>query len=76
MRKLKLTIEDLEISTFSTSRAPRGRGTVVGHKPPAPTALHCEDTYVGYWTCDFTCDATSVQPCLSQQTFECGGCQP
>lgn len=72
MRKLKLKVEDLEVSTFAAAGKSRARGTVVGHKPPAPTSFHCEDTYVGYWTCDYTCDG--CQGALTSPTYECGGC--
>lgn len=77
MRKLKLDLEQLEVTSFDTAEESRSRGTVLGHKLPPPTEWHCEDTYVGYWTCDYTC-ANSCQNggCMTQPTWECGGCQP
>lgn len=76
MRKLKLELDDLEVTSFTSVQQKQERGTVNGHKPPAPTYFHCEDTYVGYWTCDYTCGDSCYNNCGTMATYQCGGCQP
>jgi hypothetical protein len=70
MRKLKPELTELEVTSFET-RVPAGaRGTVQGHKPPAPT---CIDQTCGDYTCGLqgTCDyATCPMGCYGSG----GGC--
>lgn len=73
MRKLKLQVEDLKITAFTTGERSAIRGTIMGHKPPAPTSFQCELTYVGVWTCDYTCADSCQNGCMSLET-DCGGC--
>lgn len=73
MRKLKLTLEDLEVTSFRASDIAQDRGTVVAHKPPAPTSFRCEETVLGVWTCDYTCADSCQQFCGTMQT-QCGSC--
>ena len=75
MRKLKLKLEDLEVTAFTAGEQAPARGTVVGHRPPAPTSVFCDQTYEGYWTCDYTCAASCEQNCMTQPTIDCGGCE-
>lgn len=81
MRKLKLQVEDLDVSSFQTADTVGEAGTVVGHKTAPPTELSCAGyptcdppTYHGEYTCAYTCNCTVAQNCYSQITA-CGGCE-
>jgi hypothetical protein len=65
MKKLTLQLDDLRIESFSTTGAPRERGTVVGEEQcTCPTACSCP----GCPTCDASCNGTCDATCNG-----CGG---
>jgi hypothetical protein len=75
MRKLKLSLDTLRVTTFETAASSGGRGTVVAHDPPRPTygALEPSCDY----TCPTSCDTlnTPMTPfCHTAITNICGGC--
>jgi hypothetical protein len=75
MRKLKLDLTDLEVTTFATDRTRQEQlGTVAAHKLPAPTTL---DPTCGDLTCDpyqGTCDYyTCAESCYGTCANQCGG---
>lgn len=75
MRKLKLDLSKLEVTSFEPDNATTERGTVEGHIPPS-FRTDCVPCHTGdaAYTCDFTCPASCYQGCLTRQTAECGGC--
>lgn len=64
MRKLKLELTDLEVTSFQTHRVEGPRGTVQGQKLPTPTYM---DNTCNNYTCggmDYTCEYfTCVADC-------------
>ncbi len=76
MRKLKLELDDLEVTSFTSDAQKQERGTVNGHKTPVPSYHYCEVTYAGDWTCEYTCADSCNYNCGTMPTNECGGCQP
>ncbi|HEX6371945.1 MAG TPA: hypothetical protein VF006_23680 [Longimicrobium sp.] len=57
MSKLRLSMEDLSVESFQTTRPARQRGTVVGQQCTCPTYCTCP----GQWTCgDVTCAAQAT----------------
>lgn len=81
MRKLKLDLTALEVTSFQVADEHDGGGTVVGHKYPAPSQLSCAEqtcepaTYVGQYTCDWTHAESCYNGCATAHTVQCGGCQ-
>jgi hypothetical protein len=82
MRKLKLNLDDLNVMSFETGKESGREGTVLGHKTAPPSEFSCPgmntcetQTYVGEYTCDYTCNCTNGQYCASQMTRICGGCE-
>lgn len=81
MKKLKLELNDLEVTSFVTHAGERERGTVMGQKLPPPTELGAT---CAYYTCnqwEGTCDhETCVQgcyesnPCYSAFYTNCAQC--
>ncbi|HEY0015823.1 MAG TPA: hypothetical protein VGC13_05870 [Longimicrobium sp.] len=67
MKRLSLTVEDLQVESFSTASAPAPRGTVVGHQVNTyngPTCIStcfqrvCGCTYGeddDHGTCNYSC---------------------
>jgi len=71
MRKLRLTLEDLQIDSFSTTPVRRAKGTVYGEQCTCPTACTCP----GCPTCDATCGGTCAASCNGTCDASCdGGC--
>ncbi|HEX8431022.1 MAG TPA: pinensin family lanthipeptide [Longimicrobium sp.] len=64
MNKLKLTLDELQVTSFATAAAESGeRGTILGN---AATRNRCGET-------EGLCPATLAQSCGCQtDTFECG----
>jgi hypothetical protein len=79
MRKLKLDLDRLEVASFETTEAVRGRGTVLGRGLPPPSEHSCDDfctyTWAGYSTCDYSEPPSCANGCGTLQTNACGGCQ-
>jgi len=67
MRKLKLDLADLEVTSFETPERTTVRGTVAGHKTAPPTELggaSCPGTCDGAYTCDYaSCGGTCPGTC-------------
>ena len=63
MKKLALQLEDLEVTSFETTGAPAGRGTVVangqtnGNTCPQTCGFSCQAT------CDISCDPSCISTC-------------
>jgi hypothetical protein len=89
MRKLKLDIADLEVTSFDTDRAAGIRGTVAGHVTlPATHGTNCNETndctYLGtgcgtndYMGCSptFDCDPSGGDPsCADYSCVDGSGC--
>jgi hypothetical protein len=80
MRKMKLSVEDLQVESFSTAQEFAARGTVLPHQfdvfanaelgtddtcPPVNT---CNQTHCGGYSCEWTqCRADTCQP---EEEFE------
>jgi hypothetical protein len=45
MRKIKLSLDSLEVQGFATSETPAGRGTVLGHEPTRGHNVGCGSAY-------------------------------
>lgn len=65
MRKLKLSIDDLEVTTFQTAARDGKTGTVMAHIPPSGRPTCAE----GYWTCD-----AEIDSCNGAYTCGAGTC--
>lgn len=82
MKKLKLNVEDLSVSSFNTGADAGPGGTVIAHRPPPPTYDHTCDEFClltrnDDYTCQFTCGQSCAETCvMTRLTNECGGCQP
>jgi hypothetical protein len=61
MGKLTLRLDELEVDSFDTTAAERGRGTVFGEQCTCDTQCTCP----GCPTCDITCPATCGGSCDS-----------
>ena len=76
MRKLRLTLEDLSVESFSTAVRPAREGTVGGHDLSDSTChqkLCTCDTMAGH-TCEGTCDASCNGTCVASCDGTCDGC--
>jgi hypothetical protein len=60
MRKLKLDLTKLEVTSFETPAETGARGTVAGnlHDQPASNADTCDGSYTCYASCANTCQGT------------------
>lgn len=62
MRKLKLDLTRLEVTSFAAASETEERGTVQAHDPPKPTRYEltcqwtCGFTFCDEWTCHFSCN--------------------
>jgi hypothetical protein len=66
MRKLKLDLTDLEVTSFETRRDDGPRGTVAGHKTAPPSMAgdtYCGGTCDGGYSCDQSCGGTCPFSC-------------
>jgi hypothetical protein len=71
MNKLRLTLEDLRIDSFSTTPVKKEKGTVYGEQCTCPTACTCP----GCPTCDASCNGTCAASCNGTCDASCnGGC--
>ena len=61
MNKLKLKVEDLQVDTFGTAPAEKGKGTVLGEQCSCDTG--CETVY-------HTCADTCGYNCVSKMTCD------
>ena len=68
MNKLKLTLEDLQIESFSTTPVKREKGTVYGEQCTCVTACTCP----GCPTCDASCNGTCGATCNASCYGTCG----
>ena len=70
MHKLRLTLEDLQIDSFSTTLVKKEKGTVYGEQCTCPTACTCP----GCPTCDASCNGTCGGTCDAScnGTCDCG----
>lgn len=64
MRKLRLDVESIEVTTFETDTDREDRGTVRGHNPVPPPTHTCGEivTCAAWGTCYETCDPARCQP--------------
>lgn len=70
MKKLRLAIDDLRVSSFDTASPPDGRGTVQGHDFTEAT---CEGIRCDTWhanTCQSTCRCSQGNTCLGGNTCQ------
>lgn len=69
MKKLSLSLDDLEVDSFQTAGDGQGEGTVFGKEDcTCPTACSCP----GCPTCDATCPETCEQTCNNTCWATCG----
>jgi hypothetical protein len=68
MHKLRLTLEDLQIDSFSTTPVKKEKGTVYGEQCTCPTACTCP----GCPTCDASCNGTCGGTCDASCNGTCG----
>jgi hypothetical protein len=61
MKKLALNLDNLEVTSFETTRTPAGRGTVVGNGQTNGNT--CAGTCA--FSCGGTCDISCVPSCIS-----------
>lgn len=59
MKKLALTLDDLQVDSFHTSAVRKEEGTVFGEQCTCPTNCTCP----GCPTCDATCPNTCWETC-------------
>jgi hypothetical protein len=69
MHKLRLTLEDLQIDSFSTTPVKKEKGTVYGEQCTCPTACTCP----GCPTCDASCNGTCGATCGGTCDASCNG---
>ena len=69
MNKLRLTLEDLQIDSFSTTPVKKEKGTVYGEQCTCPTACTCP----GCPTCDASCNGTCAASCNGTCDVSCNG---
>lgn len=69
MRKLKLSLEDLQVDSFHATSAASARGTVPGHNWTQYADESCFESCNG--SCNHTCPASCYGGCGSGAT--CGG---
>ena len=69
MNKLRLTLEDLQIDSFSTTPVKKEKGTVYGEQCTCPTACTCP----GCPTCDASCNGTCAASCNGTCDASCNG---
>ncbi|MBB4637878.1 hypothetical protein [Longimicrobium terrae] len=75
MKKLTLQLDDLRIESFSTTGAPRERGTVVGEEQcTCPTACSCPGCPTCDASCNGTCGGTCDASCYGTCGDTCAGC--
>ena len=67
MIKLRLTLDDLHIDSFSTTPVKREKGTVYGEQCTCPTACTCP----GCPTCDASCNGTCGATCDASCNGSC-----
>jgi hypothetical protein len=60
MRKIKLSLDSLQVQGFATSETSTGRGTVVAHEPTQGHNVGCGSAYDACHTglCTYDCDPT------------------
>jgi hypothetical protein len=68
MHKLKLTLEDLQIDSFTTTSVKKEKGTVYGEQCTCQTACTCP----GCPTCDASCNGTCGATCNGTCGASCG----
>jgi hypothetical protein len=79
MKKLTLDVDALQVESFATETAARGRGgTVHAHNHTRGNHLTCGGTCDGGNTCNcpITAEVTCLEPCgttLCGETSTCGG---
>lgn len=76
MKKIRLDLDALSVSSFDTSAAEEPTGTVMGHIPPETYARYCSDGTTCIDSCDYascagTCAATDCGTCAAT---DCGTC--
>ena len=79
MRKLKLSLESLDVESFQVADEAHGRGTVEAHlqyTDPRVCSTDVDCQSLNYSNCA-TCDSTCVGTCLGQYTCEAlDSCDP
>jgi hypothetical protein len=70
MRKLKLDLTDLEVTSFEARAETAERGTVAGHKLPPPSEI---DATCGQYTCDQGANTCEYQTCYNSCYGTCAG---
>lgn len=73
MKKLTLTLDDLQVDSFHTSAGPREEGTVYGEQQcTCQTACTCPGCPTCAETCPNTCNATCPWTCEYSCYNTCG----
>lgn len=78
MKKLKLKLDDLEVSTFAAAEEPRLRGTVNGNQVTGFTFCYCTDYPQAECYQTYYCSLAPGQPnntcyegCMTNQNGAC-----
>jgi hypothetical protein len=67
VKKIKLSLEELQIDSFATTEVPREKGTVFGEQCTCHTACTCP----GCPTCDASCNGTCGDSCYGSCGDSC-----
>lgn len=81
MRKMKLDLDSLDVTSFPTDETAESRGTVNAHRLPAAEETYGSAcTFAGQYSCDYSCDwtcaASCAGRCVTMATEDCAGCAP
>jgi len=63
MKKLALKLDDLEVTSFETSRTATERGTVAAHGPTNGNTCPQTCGFSCGGTCDISCDPSCISTC-------------
>jgi len=63
MKKLALHLDDLTVTSFETSPAPTGRGTVHGNGQTNGNSCPATCPFSCAGTCDISCDPSCISTC-------------
>jgi hypothetical protein len=72
MHKLRLTLEDLQIDSFSTTPVRRAKGTVYGEQCTCPTACTCPGCPTCDASCNGSCEGSCHDTCGETCEYSCG----
>jgi hypothetical protein len=74
MRKLRLQLEELHITSFTTTSSQKEKGTVFGEQCTCPTACTCPGCPTCDASCNGTCGATCGASCYGTCDYSCDTC--